>query len=247
MRIYAIGDVHGQREMLAAAHARIAEDRRRVRDPDAPVVHLGDLVDRGPDSRGVIEDLVAGQARGEPWIALCGNHDRMFASHLGIGAPPEIPFAAWASESMGGAATCHSYGVRATALIGDLLVRRRLKAAVPEAQIAFLRDLPLTYETPDLLFVHAGIRPGLSLSEQIEHDLLWIRDAFLHDTRDHGRLVVHGHTPVRTPMHCGNRVNLDTGAGFDRALTAAVFEGRDVWILEEDGRRRLTPPRVSRA
>lgn len=241
MRIYAIGDIHGQRAMLEAAHARIAADRARTGDAAAPVVHLGDLVDRGPDSRGVIEFLAQGRARGEPWIGLLGNHDHIFREMLRDEPRTLATFGGWTSGNMGGLATLASYGLGPTALRRGERLRRELRRAVPEAHVAFLDELRLFHETPELLFVHAGIRPGLDLYEQIEEDLLWIRDEFLSDTRDHGWLVVHGHTPVEGPMHCGNRVNLDTGAGFGRPLTAAVFEGRDVWVLGEEGRERLRP------
>ncbi len=241
MRIYAVGDVHGQLDKLKAAHERIAADRARTGDAAAPVVHLGDLVDRGPDSRGVIEFLVRGVADGAPWIAITGNHDRAFYRQLGPDPDPTVPFAVWISQSMGGRATAASYDASPKPLSSEARNRERLARAVPDAHVRFLRDLPLWHETPDLLFVHAGIRPGLGLSEQIEEDLLWIRRDFLDDPRDHGRLIVHGHTPVDVPMHCGNRVNLDTGAGYGRALTAAVFEGRDAFILDEDGRRPLPP------
>lgn len=246
MRIYAIGDIHGQRAMLESAHQRIETDRALTGDRDAPVIHLGDLVDRGPDSRGVIQFLVDGTARGKPWIVLKGNHDQAFAAQLGIGGGLDVSYHAWAADSMGGAATARSYGVEHDFLFGwptEGKARRQLRAAVPDDHKRFLEELPLTYETDELLFVHAGIRPGLALSEQLEDDLLWIRREFLADRRDHGKLIVHGHTPVDMPMHCGNRVNLDTGAGYGHPLTAAVFEDRKAWVLDPfEGRVPLSPP-----
>lgn len=242
MRYYAVGDIHGYLDQLAAAHDRIARDRAETGDSNAPVVHLGDLVDRGPDSRGVLEFLIDGIAAGAPWIVLKGNHDAIFQGQIDRDADPAASFAGWCSDTMGGAATVLSYGVEPSKWRTGSRNREKLIAATPPEHLAFLRALPLYHETPDLLFVHAGIRPGLALSEQLEDDLLWIRRDFLDDARDHGRLVVHGHTPVEAPMHCGNRINLDTGAGYGRQLTAAVFEGRDCFILEEDGRRRIAPP-----
>ena len=94
----------------------------------------------------------------------------------------------------------------------------------------------------DLVLVHAGIRPGVPMAHQTRHDLCWIRDAFLDDRRDHGKLVVHGHTPVDAATHAGNRVNLDTGAAYGGPISAAVFEGRDCWILTPEGRVPLAPP-----
>ena len=120
-------------------------------------------------------------------------------------------------------------------------ILRQVAGAVPVAHQRFFEELPVTHETRDLFLVHAGVRPGLSLAEQEAGDLLWIRDQFLDDRRDHGKLVVHGHTPVDEPEHWGNRVNLDTGAGFYYALTVAVFEGREVSVLGPDGREALRP------
>ena len=241
MRIYAIGDIHGQLGELEAAHARIAQDREETGDGDAPVVHLGDLVDRGPDSRGVIEFLMESIAEGAPWIVIKGNHDRMFEGLLDLEQTPMVAFSSWCSDNIGGTETALSYGVERSVWRSDAVNRERLIAAVPDGHAAFLRDLPLWHETPDLLFVHAGIRPGLPLSEQIEDDLLWIRREFHADPRDHGPLVVHGHTPVDTPTHYGNRVNLDTGAGYGQPMTAAVFEGRRCFVLGPDGREELFP------
>ncbi len=239
MRIYALGDIHGQLDMLKAAHDRIAADRERTGDTDAPVIHLGDYVDRGPDVRGVLQFLMDGIGRGEPWITLMGNHDRMFLDQLEDA--PGAEFQAWTSPGMGGQATAESYGVGLPGWTFGIGGRRKLRNAVPDDHRAFLANLARYHETDDHIFVHAGIRPGLPVEEQIDDDLFWIRYAFLDDPRDHGKLVVHGHTPVPEPEHMGNRVNLDTGAGYGRALTAAVFEGRDVWILEDTGRVPLTP------
>lgn len=241
MRYYSIGDIHGQLGMLKDAHERIAADRAACGDAVAPVVHLGDLVDRGPDSRGVIDFLMDGISRDEPWIVLKGNHDRIFETVLDVSEKPAWSFSAWTSSNMGGSETAASYGVSFGPFTMGERAREKLSAEVPDTHKSFLADLPLFYETDSHIFVHAGIRPGLPLSDQIEEDLLWIRREFHNDTRDHGKLIVHGHTPVDEAMHYGNRVNLDTGAGFGYPITVAVLEGSDVWILEELGRRPLKP------
>jgi serine/threonine protein phosphatase 1 len=244
MRIYALGDIHGQLDMLRAAHARIAADRAETGDPDAPVVHLGDLVDRGPDSRGVIELLIRGIAEDAPWIVLKGNHDRMFLNFLRDGIASDSGLRrelSWLDPPLGGDRTLGSYGVRLRRWTSRRGAWDAAVAAVPSDHVDFLQTLPLMHQTGDLLFVHAGIRPGVPIDAQVEEDLVWIRGPFLEDTRDHGKIVVHGHTPVDTPEHHGNRIDLDTGAGFGRALTAAVFEGRDCYILTEDGREPLLP------
>jgi serine/threonine protein phosphatase 1 len=241
MRFYAIGDIHGQLEMLEAAHDRIARDRRRIGDDAAPVVHLGDLVDRGPDSRGVIDFLIAGIAGGAPWTVLRGNHDALFVDVLTGASDADGTDLAWRGERIGGEATLASYGVRTGAFRSRRAVLADIRAAVPDAHLRFLVGLPLIHATPDLLFVHAGLRPGIPITRQDPNDFLWIRDEFLHDPRDHGPLVVHGHTAVEAPEHRGNRINLDIGAGYGRGLAAAVFEGRDCWILDDAGRLPLHP------
>lgn len=243
MRIYAIGDIHGQLELLRHAHRLIAEDKARTGDADAPIVHLGDLVDRGPDSRGVLDYLIAGQAANQPWVVLKGNHDRMFARFARDGLTHDINVKSgksWFHPVIGGVATLASYGIAAQ----DRDFAPAAEAAariVPEAHLNFLENLPLWHTTPDLLLVHAGLRPGIPLPEQSEEDLLWMREPFLSDTTDHGPLIVHGHTALDAPTHFGNRVDLDGGAGYGRPIIPAVFEGRRAWTLCEDGRVPLAP------
>ncbi len=243
MRVYAIGDIHGQLEMLQDAHDRITADKAASGDPGAMVVHLGDLNDRGPDTAGVLQFLVDGLAAGEPWRAVLGNHDLMMRDFLEAEGrdDPHLEKAEWWLQSaLGGAQTLASYGVHDTSDVEA--ARVAFREAVPDPHRAILAKLEHYIETDDLILVHAGIRPGVPLAEQVQDDLTWIREPFLSDLTDHGRLVVHGHTPVEEPIHAGNRVDLDTGAGFFRPLTAAVFEGRRCFILEEDGRRELLPP-----
>ncbi len=113
---------------------------------------------------------------------------------------------------------------------------------MPARHVGWLGNLPLVHETPDLILVHAGIRPGVPVDRQDADDLRWIRGPFLEDRTDHGRLVIHGHTVVPAAEHHGNRVNLDSGAGYDGPLSVAVIEGRQVWLLTPDGRQALMPP-----
>jgi serine/threonine protein phosphatase 1 len=246
MRTYAIGDIHGQLERLAEAHDLIARDRAAVGDKVAEVVHVGDLVDRGPDSRGVIDFLIAGAARGAPWVTLKGNHDRMFEGFLGDPDHYDPGLRAglhWIDPRLGGDETLRSYGVdgareRMLFDLHDDAVR-----AVPESHRAFLAALPLMHRAGDVLFVHAGIRPGVPLDAQTEDDLLWIRREFLDDPRDHGALIVHGHTPVDAVTHYGNRLNIDTGAGYGRALSTVVIEDARVSLLTQKGRVEIDPVR----
>lgn len=244
MRSYAIGDIHGHLDKLLEAHRRIARDRARTGDTDAPVIHLGDMVDRGPDSAGVIGHLAAGLAAGAPWVALKGNHDRMFAGFLNdphFRDPGLRTGISWLEPKLGGLATLASYGINAGDRDPEAVQAEALRR-IPESHRAFLASRPALHLRGGLLFVHAGIRPAVPLDQQSEDDLLWIRAPFLDDNRDHGVLVVHGHTALTAATHHGNRVNLDFGAGHGRDLSVAVFEGRDTWILTEDGREALRAP-----
>ena len=242
MRSYAIGDIHGHLDALRAAQALVAADRAAAGDAEARVVHVGDLVDRGPDSRGVIAHLLAGQAAGEPWVVLKGNHDRMFECFLRGEADPGLrPDYTWLHDRIGGVETLASYGVAANPWQRPDAVRAEAVAAVPEAHRAWLAALPAWHLEGEVLFVHAGIRPGVELARQTETDLIWIRDAFLNDTRDHGPLVVHGHSPVTEATHYGNRINIDSGVAYGGPLTTIVLEGRTAFRLTPDGRVPLLP------
>jgi len=244
MRTYAIGDIHGHLDLLRAAHARIAADRLRTGDAAAPIVHVGDLVDRGPDCSGVVEYLRAGMAKGEPWVVLKGNHDRMFTGFLNdikYHDPGLRHDMSYLHPRIGGAATLASYGVRAPADRPLAPVHADAVAAVPQAHRRFLDALPTRHLRGEVLFVHAGIRPGVDLFAQSETDLVWIRTGFLDDPRDHGALVVHGHTAIDRPTHYGNRINIDSGAAYGGPLTAIVLEGRRAFHLTDPGRVPLLP------
>lgn len=260
--IYAIGDIHGQKQMLDRALALIEADG----GPDAHVVFLGDYTDRGPDSRGVLDLLIAGGAAGRNWHPIKGNHDRMFHNFVTKGIEHDARVASgisWVNPRLGGVMTLASYGIGdANAprfarsddgpefltryIIQDHVLSAkeiisRAQNDVPKQHLDFLDSLPLTHQAGALLFVHAGLRPGIALPDQDPEDLLWIRGDWLSDTRDHGPLVVHGHTALDHPQHHGNRVNLDGGAGYGNTLHPAVFEGRDCWLLTPDGRKPLRP------
>lgn len=238
--LYAIGDIHGQRTMLEDTLALIEADG----GSDAHVIFLGDYIDRGPDSRGVIELLSKGQAEGRNWVCLKGNHDRMFEWFL-EDTPRHDPYLLighhWLHDRIGGSETLASYGLEFDSRTRLSALHKEARQAVPQSHTTFLRGLPTLWETPDIAFVHAGIRPGIALHRQDEEDLLWIRQSFHHHAGAHPKLIVHGHTPVPQAQHYGNRVNLDTGAGYGRLPTAAVFESGKVWSLGPDGRQPLSP------
>ncbi|MDO5369650.1 metallophosphoesterase family protein [Paracoccus sp. (in: a-proteobacteria)] len=238
MRIHAIGDIHGQLERLREAHERIEQDA----GGNALVVHLGDLIDKGPDSRGVVEFLMDGQARGRNWIVLKGNHDRALPNFLRDPRwvdPRAAEQKDWIARDVGAEAALASYGVADAASRPLDEVHAEALAAVPPDHARWLQGLPAWYLGRHALFVHAGIRPGIDLRAQVEDDLLWIRKPFHDDRRDHGVLVVHGHTPVRRPTHYGNRVNIDTGAGDGGPLTAMRLDDRGLWVLEDGESRPL--------
>lgn len=238
--IYALGDIHGQLDQLDRALDLIAADG----GAQARVVVLGDLVDRGPDSRGVIERLMAGQAAGRPWQVLLGNHDDMFRRFLSDGVVHNARVKSglpWTHARLGGPDTLASYGIAAGPDTRRAELLEAARDAVPEAHRAFLDSLPRAIEHGPLLFVHAGIRPGVALEAQNSEDLIWIREPFLSHMRPHPWLVVHGHTALEHPQHFGNRIDLDGGAGYGRPVHPAVFEGRECWLLTEKGRVPLAP------
>lgn len=238
--IYAIGDIHGQIEMLENALALIEADGGK----DAQIVFLGDYVDRGTHSKDVIERLSQSKSAGKPWRFLKGNHDRMFEWFLEP-VPRHDPYLLvgyhWLHERLGGTTTLASYGVQADPSRRLFNVHADALKAVPHHHLRFLQDCETSFFHGPLFFAHAGVRPGVALSDQTEDDLVWIRNEFSNDTSDHGALVVHGHTPVDAPLHAGNHVNLDTGAGYGKPLTTAVFEGTTVHVLTAKGRQHLTP------
>lgn len=233
--IYAIGDIHGHLDKLKQAHEAIEADRARVSGAArrAPVVHIGDLVDRGPDSKGVIDYLMDGIAAGKDWLVVRGNHDQMFVNFVrsGVGTVEGRKTPHWLSDIMGGSETMKSYGVKRRFTERQGSFQRRARLAVPETHLSFIEKLPLWYKADGMIFVHAGIRPGFPLEAQDENDLLWIRDEFLWHHGPHEAVVVHGHTPVDEPTHYRNRVNLDSGAGWGNPLVPVVFENGECFTL----------------
>jgi serine/threonine protein phosphatase 1 len=240
MQIYAIGDIHGHLGLLQTAHALIADDM--ARHGPGQVIHVGDLVDRGPDSRGVIDFLIAGQAAGRDWVTLKGNHDRLFTRFLDDPKDHDTrlwPELSWLHPRLGGAETLRSYGVANASDRPVAKVHAEAGAAVPRAHRDFLAACPTLHLAGDCAFVHAGIRPGVPLERQTETDLVWIRDPFLGETASFGPLIVHGHTTIDEATHYGNRLNLDSGAAYGGQLSAVVIEGREAALLTPKGRRKL--------
>lgn len=222
-RIYAIGDIHGCDRQLESLLRQIREDAELGTAEEKLLVTLGDYVDRGPGSREVLDLLAGDPLPGFSRVHLCGNHDAMMLEFL------ENPEAGPLWLMNGGDATCRSYLVEPSSL--PVALSRDLRAALPESHLAFLRSLDLSHEEGGYLFVHAGVRPGVALQNQTPEDLMWIRDAFLFSPEDHGRLVVHGHTPRSAPDRQPNRIGIDTGACFGGDLTCLVLEGTEQRFL----------------
>jgi serine/threonine protein phosphatase 1 len=225
-RVYAIGDIHGCDQQLAEVHHRIAGDLGSRPVARHHVVHIGDYVDRGPNSAAVIERLVRYTADHAAVTCLLGNHDECLLAFLDN---PARLGATYLSGNMGGRATLQSYGVpmkrvgwRANDYGG---LARALIHGMPPAHRAFLDGLAGSVRIGDYFFCHAGIRPGVALARQDPEDLIWIREGFLDDEGDHGVVVVHGHTPVTAPDVRPNRINIDTGAVYGGRLTCLVLEG----------------------
>lgn len=227
VRLYAIGDVHGRLDCLTVMHELIAGEIARDRPADWRIVHLGDYVDRGPQSRQVLDFLIETVGSDPRIAAVMGNHDEGFLDFLAEPAQDGL-FARF-----GGFDTAASYGVTLDLLTGASFERshRLLADAVPPAHTRFLRGLPRSLSFGDFFFCHAGVRPGVALDAQDPHDLIWIRHAFLHHPGLYDKVVVHGHTPADRPEVMPNRVNVDTAAFHSGRLTALVVEGREKRFL----------------
>jgi serine/threonine protein phosphatase 1 len=224
-RIYAVGDVHGCADRLGAMHAAIAKDLVDQPVAHALVIHLGDYIDRGPDSAGVIERLIApfpaGAAPAPHVVNLMGNHEDMLLTSLeegaGIGAH-------WLLN--GGGDTLASWGLDWRSGAADWA------AGIPPRHLGFLRNLGVLYRAGGYVFVHAGLRPGVPLEAQNRQDMMWIREPFLSYEGKLPAVVVHGHTPETQPVIRPNRIGIDTGAVLGGPLTCAVLEEDRLGFLQ---------------
>jgi len=217
--LYAVGDIHGRADLLTDMLLRIAADARTSEEVERrTLVFLGDYVDRGPDSKDVIETLIGGLPQGFDAYFLKGNHEAILLGFLDD--PSRLEH--WLMN--GGDATMLSYGVDTERLerLGapPETWRNAFAEALPEAHRRFLNSLKLSVVFGDYLFVHAGLRPGVPLAAQAEADLIWIRAPFLDHAEPFGKIVVHGHTPGNAPVTRPNRIGIDTGACFTDRLTA---------------------------
>jgi serine/threonine protein phosphatase 1 len=228
--LYAVGDIHGQANLLESLLTRIEADAERSVRERRILVFIGDYVDRGLGSRAVIDRVSAGLPRFET-IALKGNHEQMLLDFISDPKAWEV------YRRLGGVETLLSYGVSRDVIFAPggaspAAIRDALVAMLPPSHLEFLRSLVLSYDCGDYHFVHAGVRPGVPLDLQSDTDRLWIRDQFLNAGDVFGgRVIVHGHTPAVQPESLGFRIGIDTGAYMTGRLTAARFEGADVQFL----------------
>jgi calcineurin-like phosphoesterase family protein len=231
-RAYAVGDVHGRLDLLEEMLALIEADVRGRRKAKTVLVFLGDLIDRGPQSAEVVERLRLYSPEFARTVFLMGNHEEVMLRVLS----GEVELLDdWLK--FGGAECVRSYGPDPDALkrMRPAAALEQLKSAVPKAHVDFIRSFADTLSFGNYLFVHAGIRPGVALADQAQRDMRWIRHPFLDDERDHGCLVVHGHTIGRNVDERPNRICIDTGAYRTGVLTALGIEESRRWFLQTGG------------
>ena len=221
VRVYAIGDVHGRADLLQSLLTVIDADLARSAPRRAIHVFLGDYVDRGPDSRGVLDLLIA-RSRSHETVCLKGNHEVFLLEVL------QDPTRLQEWRHYGGLLTLVSYGITPTmspTAEEQVELIDGLKRAIPPEHLAFVQQLPSSFTCGDFFFVHAGVKPGIPLERQRDEDMLWIREEFLACEEHFGKYVVHGHTPVSAPDIRSNRINIDTGAYATGNLTLLTIQG----------------------
>jgi serine/threonine protein phosphatase 1 len=228
-RAYVVGDVHGRLDLLDRLLGEVRRDRAERPGRKTLLVFLGDLIDRGPNSAQVIDRLRAYRADQVRTVFLLGNHEEVLLRIL-KGDTSLIP--SWLRY--GGARCLQSYGAdpRRIAAQDDAQALAAIRHAIPKEHQTFLESFVDTCRFGDYLFVHAGIRPGVSIDQQLQTDLRWIREPFLFDDTDHGCVVVHGHTISTEVEERHNRIGIDTGAYRTGLLTAVALEGTDRWYLD---------------
>lgn len=226
--LYVIGDIHGRSDLLKIVQSRIDLDVRCMPDDRRPTeIYLGDYVDRGPDSRGVLEMLIE-RKKARQAILLRGNHEQMLQRCLA----GELTFGDWARH--GGRQTAASYGIVTRLLYSskdDEAIKKALLKAIPKEHLTLIQQLSDLECIGDYAFVHAGISPLRSLADQTTAECLWIRKAFLQHTRPFEKIVVHGHTPVRAVEFLSNRINVDTGGFATNRLSCVKIDAAGARLL----------------
>jgi serine/threonine protein phosphatase 1 len=231
-RVYAIGDVHGRFDLLQDLIGRIEKDNAARSPTDVYVVMLGDLIDRGPQSREIIDYFLKGPPAFAQWHYIMGNHEEMLLKLIDKPDSSLMP----QFLRFGGRETFESYGAPQRVLdTPDLYTPDTLPAYVPEPHRSFIRRMEDGILVGDYFFTHAGIRPGVALDAQEAQDLRWIRKGFLDSEADHGMVVVHGHTVLEEVEVRPNRIGIDTGAYASGRLTALGLEGEERWFIQTEG------------
>ena len=232
-RLYAIGDVHGCIEHLLKLHEQIRADLKKRPVEHYKIIHLGDYVDKGHASRSVIDFMVQLKQLDPNCIFLMGNHEEKFLNFLELPEKYGLDFIKY-----GGSSTVKSYGIslrRIRKTIKALKnVSKLLTQHVPKSHVKFLRDLEFSTTFGDYMFCHAGVRAGIQLKQQSEHDLIWIKQEFLDHKELYSKVIIHGHTPFKEPQVKKNRINVDTGAATLGTLTCVVLEGKKHRFITTD-------------
>jgi serine/threonine protein phosphatase 1 len=223
--VYAIGDIHGRLDLLLQLEDKILRDAGEIDADRRLIICLGDYIDRGDDSCGVIEHLSQEPSEGFERICLIGNHEAYLLKFF----DDSTVAGTWMAN--GGRETLTSYGISPPAW-SDIEssskdVQTELRAQIPQPHEVFLRSLAYSHREGDYLFVHAGVRPGVPIDQQDPHDLIWIRDEFLSDKQDHGAVIVHGHSMRTKPENLANRIGIDTGAYTSGHLTCVALWGSE--------------------
>lgn len=227
-RIYVVGDIHGEIDLLKELHKKMLADA--TDGPTARIlqIFLGDYIDRGPDSKGVVDWLLSAPPTDWQRICLKGNHETMVHDFL----DDSETLKRW--QQLGGAQTLRSYGVGLSSpkkKVSPDNLRADFAKKISKEHRDFYNNSPLFFEMGSYFFAHAGVRPELALQAQEEEDLLWIRDDFLQSKLDFGKIIIHGHTPVSQPEMYHNRINIDTGAYMSGKLTCLVLENDEQRFL----------------
>ena len=227
-RVYCVGDIHGSVRLLEQLHGQILEDAEGF-EGTRHLVYLGDYVDRGEHSKQVLDLLLEKPLPGFEPVYLHGNHEQIMLAFIEY---PEMT-ASWLN--FGGREALNSYGIPLAHVPTRheiFQLAKRLGNALPDSHREFLQNCRDHWQCGSYYFVHAGIRPGVALEHQIQEDQLWIRDEFLQSKKDHGAIVVHGHSIVPEPELLPNRIGIDTGAFRSGVLTCLVLEGDQQRILQ---------------
>jgi len=234
-RFYCIGDIHGRLDLLLELEAAIVSDNAGY-PGECVVVYLGDYIDRGDESKEVVDHLLEAPLEGFQHVHLLGNHEQTLLDFL------QHPRSVAAWLTFGGRAALNSYGIAVTRepSLQDLLdLRNELESRLPSRHLDFYRNLELMHVAGDYCFVHAGIRPGVPLLEQRKEDLLWIREDFTESDVRHQHVVVHGHSITPEVDWRENRIGIDTGAFQSGILTCLVLEGEERRLLQTGKGRSL--------